>query len=204
MDHRYAQFLAPARDFTMRIHASRQGARLARELAAVWLRDREPTRPVADTALQLVAELAANAVLHGRVSGRDFLLELHLTDGDRTLRIEATDTRCERVPPARPPHSPPPDSEHGRGLVLVEALADRWGVAEGPVPRKTVWAEIDLAPEYGRPCSGGPGGPPQGADGERGPLPAPPPSLPPRGLTLSGEPGQSGWRRGGLGALGSP
>ncbi|MFE6094241.1 ATP-binding protein [Streptomyces massasporeus] len=32
----------------------------------------------------------------------------------------------------------------GRGLLLVEALADRWGVRLGPVPRKTVWAELDL------------------------------------------------------------
>ncbi|WP_175408789.1 ATP-binding protein [Streptomyces sp. TRM64462] len=178
MDHRSAQFLAPARDFTMQLHASRQGARLGRELAAVWLRSRELTRPVADTALQLVAELAANAVLHGRVPGRDFLLELHITDRDRALRIEATDTRGERLPPA-PAQSPPPDSEHGRGLVLVEALADRWGVAEGPVPRKTVWAEIDLVPEHGRPCAGGPGGLSQGTDGEKGPLQAPP--LPPVG-----------------------
>ncbi|MFF2327051.1 MULTISPECIES: hypothetical protein [unclassified Streptomyces] len=33
-----------------------------------------------------------------------------------------------------------------RGLLIVEALADRWGIDVGPVPRKTVWAELDLAP----------------------------------------------------------
>lgn len=38
------------------------------------------------------------------------------------------------------------DEPCGRGLVIVAALAGRWGVVEGPVPRKTVWAEIDLAP----------------------------------------------------------
>ncbi|MFJ6175160.1 ATP-binding protein [Streptomyces bacillaris] len=32
----------------------------------------------------------------------------------------------------------------GRGMLIVEALADHWGIAPGPVPRKTVWAEIDL------------------------------------------------------------
>jgi len=31
------------------------------------------------------------------------------------------------------------------GLVIVEALADRWGVIPGPPPRKTVWAEISPA-----------------------------------------------------------
>ncbi|TQO30722.1 hypothetical protein FHX79_112559 [Streptomyces cavourensis] len=29
-------------------------------------------------------------------------------------------------------------------MLIVEALADHWGIDPGPVPRKTVWAEIDL------------------------------------------------------------
>lgn len=45
-----------------------------------------------EAAEQVVAELAANAVLHGRVPGRDFRLRLTLrTDG--ALRIEVTDAR---------------------------------------------------------------------------------------------------------------
>jgi hypothetical protein len=35
-------------------------------------------------------------------------------------------------------------AEGGYGLLLVEELADRWGVVEEPVPSKTVWAELDL------------------------------------------------------------
>lgn len=42
---------------------------------------------------------------------------------------------------------PDDDAEHGRGLLIVGALADRWGVVPGPCPRKTVWAEIDLGAE---------------------------------------------------------
>jgi hypothetical protein len=42
----------------------------------------------------------------------------------------------------RPAHSL---DEHGRGLVLVEALADRWEVLDrDPAPGKTVRAELDL------------------------------------------------------------
>ncbi|WP_405826705.1 ATP-binding protein [Streptomyces sp. NBC_00838] len=81
---------------------------------------------------------------YGRPSGRDFPLELRRTDDGRVLRIEATDTRGDRVP-GLSPQLPPPDAESGRGLLLVEVLADRWGVASGPVPRTTVWAELDLA-----------------------------------------------------------
>ncbi|GGU99556.1 hypothetical protein GCM10010245_02300 [Streptomyces spectabilis] len=56
------------------------------------------------------------------------------------LRIEVTDTCGERMPSARPVS---PEAESGRGLLLVEALAVRWGVTLGPRPRKTVWAELD-------------------------------------------------------------
>ncbi|WP_245996346.1 ATP-binding protein [Streptomyces armeniacus] len=102
-----------------------------------------------ETAAYVVAELAANAVQHGRVPGRGFRLALALTPGDgsagdSTLRIEVTDARAERLPGTRR-HAPHPDDESGRGLLLVGALADRWGVIPGPVPGKTVWAELDLA-----------------------------------------------------------
>lgn len=54
--------------------------------------------PASDTAALLVAELAANAVTHGRVPGRDFELAVRLLG--RTLRIKVSDTRGERRPPA--------------------------------------------------------------------------------------------------------
>ncbi|MFF9022807.1 ATP-binding protein [Streptomyces eurythermus] len=44
---------------------------------------------------------------------------------------------------------PPPVGRVRRGLVLVEALADKWGVS----PRqsgKTVWAGVWLSPVTGR------------------------------------------------------
>ncbi len=132
----------------MRLHPSRTGARLARELAALWLSGGTATRAVTGDALQVVAELAANAAVHGRVPGRFFLLTLRLTSADSVLRIEATDTRPDRLPT---PQTPPTDSESGRGLLIVKALAARWGVTEGPTPRKTVWAELDLAPERDHP-----------------------------------------------------
>ncbi len=83
--------------------------------------------------------LAANAVTHGRVPGRDFRLAFYVVG--HTLRIEATDTRGDRLPRHQPPTA---NAESGRGLLLVEALADRWGVSEDRFPRKTVWAELRL------------------------------------------------------------
>ncbi|MEU2716024.1 ATP-binding protein [Streptomyces sp. NPDC007205] len=142
-------------NFSVRLSPTPRGARLARLLTEQQLRSWG--LPL-EKATQIVAELAANAATHGRVPGRDFQLLLYVV-GD-TLRIEITDTRSDRLPRLQPPVS---DGESGRGLVLVEALADRWGVTHGRHPRKTVWAEVTFpAPVAGGPCSGAMGGPSQG------------------------------------------
>ncbi|MFI1360772.1 ATP-binding protein [Streptomyces sp. NPDC020898] len=141
-----AQLGHTIRNFSVRLSPTPRGARLARLLAAEQLRSWE--LPV-DPARQIVAELAANAVTHGRVPGRDFRLTMYVIGG--TLRIEVVDTCGDRTPSPQPPSV---DAESGRGLVLVEALADRWGWGPGLRPRKMVWAEIDAAPEPGTPCSG--------------------------------------------------
>ncbi|MGW4512858.1 ATP-binding protein [Streptomyces sp. NPDC004393] len=152
-----AQLGPSVRNFDVQLSPTPRGARLARLLATEQLRSWGlPT----DRAEHVVAELAANAATHGRVPGRDFRLLLHVVGG--TLRIEVADTRGDCLPGVRRPAA---DAESGRGLVLVEALADRWGVAPGPRPRKTVWAELDFPPEPGRAGPGARGGPSQGTDG---------------------------------------
>ncbi|MFF2957503.1 ATP-binding protein [Streptomyces sp. NPDC057963] len=92
-----------------------------------------------DDAGHVIAELASNAALHGHMPGRDFRIMLSVTGG--TLRIEVADARGDVLP--RVPERND-DSEAGRGLLLVEAIAIRWGVRVGPFPRKTVWAEVAL------------------------------------------------------------
>ncbi|MFF7048702.1 ATP-binding protein [Streptomyces griseorubiginosus] len=131
------------RTFTQRLSATPRGARLARHLALDQLRawGLPYDTPVAEAVAVIVAELAANAVTHGRVPGRDFELRLSLVTG--SVRIEVTDTRAEPLPAVRPPG---PLDDGGRGLVLVEALADRWEVLDRePPPGKTVRAEVDVA-----------------------------------------------------------
>ncbi|MFJ5776644.1 ATP-binding protein [Streptomyces sp. NPDC093094] len=164
------------RNFSVLLSPTPRGARLARLLATEQLRSWE--LPF-ETAQHLVAELAANAVTHGRVPGRDFRLTLYVVGG--TLRIEVTDTRGDRRPRAG---RAAPDAESGRGLLLVEALADRWGVTEGPRPRKTVWAEVALPPRPGISCCGVVGGLPQGPTRGKNPHQAPP--LPPVPTAHSG------------------
>jgi anti-sigma regulatory factor (Ser/Thr protein kinase) len=136
--------------YAVPLSATRRGARLARLLAAeqldAWGVPSEPARLI-------VAELAANAVLHGRVPGRSFRLALAVTV-QGVLRIEVTDPSGDVLPVRESAAAEP--AESGYGLLLVEELADRWGVRRGPVPCKTVWAELDpcgpsahFAPEPG-------------------------------------------------------
>ncbi|MEV6837676.1 ATP-binding protein [Streptomyces sp. NPDC051133] len=134
-------------NFTVLLSSTPRGARLARLFAADRLRS---WGLPADPATLIVAELAANAATHGRLPGRSFRLTLHVVG--RTLRTEVTDTRGDRLPELRAPEV---HAESGRGLLLVDALADRWGVEEGRFPRKTVWAELRLtAPELAPAGSG--------------------------------------------------
>ncbi|MDX2675895.1 ATP-binding protein [Streptomyces sp. NY05-11A] len=132
---------APRGELTLRFSSTPRGARLARRLTAQQLTDwGYPHGGDANyTAQQVVAELAANAVTHGRVPGRDFELRLLLL-ADDTLRVEVSDTRGDRQLRI----VTDPEEEGGRGLILVWVLARTWGVAERPVG-KTVWAELPLA-----------------------------------------------------------
>ncbi|WP_053763862.1 ATP-binding protein [Streptomyces sp. AS58] len=134
----------------MRFTSTPRGARLARRLVAHRLNDwgHPYATPVNETLALITAELTANAVRHGHVPGRDFHVQLTLTED--TFRIEVTDTRAEKQPPSALP-APDFASEFGRGLLLVTALADDWGVApRQTAPGKTVWAELRV-PTGGRP-----------------------------------------------------
>ena len=93
-------------------------------------------RALRDVLELCVAELAANCVLH---TGSSFSVTVIRADG---VRIEVTDAGSGSVEPRRASDR----DERGRGLHIVETLADAWGVlpAEQP-PGKTVWAQFDLA-----------------------------------------------------------
>jgi serine/threonine-protein kinase RsbW len=72
----------------------------------------------------LVSEIVTNAIRYSRASERG---RIHLTatcDQDGGLHVEVIDPGGDTLPA---PGSPPADIERGRGLLIVEALADDWG-----------------------------------------------------------------------------
>lgn len=127
--------------FVQRFSATRRGARLTRRLTEYQLHAWGVPygTPLSETVTLVVAELCSNAVLHGCVPGRDFELRLVRDRESGCVRVEVSDTH-----PALPVRSAPDLHEDcGRGLLLVEALATRWGVSARVGSGKTVWAEID-------------------------------------------------------------
>ncbi|MFI5802607.1 ATP-binding protein [Streptomyces sp. NPDC051561] len=92
---------------------------------------------VEDSALLVLSELLTNAQRHGRIPGREVETRFLRLNGGAGVRLEVHDTS-----PRRPaPGAPDPYSCEGRGLLLVDGVADRWGVNDRSGPGKTVWAE---------------------------------------------------------------
>ncbi len=100
---------------------------LVKDAASAW-----GAGGVEDTLALLASELVANAVRHGesdveimiRLNGDAVRVEVRDRSGGDALRREATE-----------------DAESGRGLALVEALSEAWGV--DPTPEgKSVWFEL--------------------------------------------------------------
>lgn len=129
-------------EFTIRLSSTPRGARLARLLAeqqlAAWgvPYDSSTGRSVA----LVTAELASNAITHGRLPGRDFRLTLARLP--RAVHIEVTDARPERLLPNRSPVLP--DATAGRGLLLVDVYADRWGCTARDAYTKSIWADVGI------------------------------------------------------------
>lgn len=85
-----------------------------------------------DGLVLLVDELVTNGLDHG---GTTVKVECRRAP-DGAVEVEVTD----RGPGQPRTGTPALDSTHGRGLLLVDHLAIRWGVRPNPVG-KTVWAE---------------------------------------------------------------
>jgi len=87
-----------------------------------------------DDAVLVTDELVTNARRHGEAPR---ICRLSLIDHGRCLRIEVDDAS------SREPRIRTPDHTGGRGLILVDRLASRWGF-DHEDNHKTVWAELDL------------------------------------------------------------
>jgi anti-sigma regulatory factor (Ser/Thr protein kinase) len=92
--------------------------------------------------LQLLAsELVTNSVRHANLApGQHIELRVRIVPGN--VRVEVEDPGPGFTPT---PRRPGDRRDDGWGLYLVERIADRWGVVDGPPA--IVWFEIDWPAE---------------------------------------------------------
>ncbi|MER8103015.1 ATP-binding protein [Kitasatospora sp. NPDC094016] len=131
------------RTFAARLDSRTESTPIARQLLRAYLAALPTGDRYRDTAELLLGELFANAVQHTDAP-TDRLIEIRFSlTPDHRLRLEVHDAGTGR--PSL--HTPTPDDEHGRGVLLINELAEKWGCC----PRaggigKFVWALIAPTP----------------------------------------------------------
>ncbi|GHA97694.1 MULTISPECIES: ATP-binding protein [Streptomyces] len=127
------------------------GVGQARHCMREELRGNGVSDTVVDDAVLILSELLSNACRHGRPLGR----HAEVGDGDiraawrmnraGDLTVEVTDGGG----PTRPvPATPSVTARGGRGLNIISALAEKWGVRDDTSGEVTVWALV--ASDHGR------------------------------------------------------
>ncbi|MEU4150471.1 ATP-binding protein [Streptomyces sp. NPDC026659] len=101
-----------------------------------------------EVARLIVSELATNAIQHAQPADTSGFTDL----GAITLMLWPTDygfILAVSDPDPRPPAPRPHDASAsgGRGLILIQTMASRWGYSPTqPYPGKIVWAEVPARP----------------------------------------------------------
>jgi signal transduction histidine kinase len=125
-----------------RLRIAIAGGSRAPERARSWIESAASWLPaeLESTLLLLTCELVNNAVRHGGAA-EDQVVELELSALDTgRVRVQVTDPGVGFDPA---PRDLPIDEEGGWGLVLIESMAESWGVEHDE--RTRVWFE--LAPQ---------------------------------------------------------
>jgi anti-sigma regulatory factor (Ser/Thr protein kinase) len=92
------------------------------------------------------AELLTSEVATNSVRYADNAAAVRLSWLCPTLRVSVWDAN-PKIPDTAPPLPPSPDAEHGRGLLILDVMADRWGglmIGQKPygLGGKAVWFEL--------------------------------------------------------------
>ncbi|MER6323204.1 ATP-binding protein [Streptomyces coelicoflavus] len=126
-------------EITFRLSRCRQSVPRSRAALHAVLGDWGVSQEVLDSAELVLSELVTNALRVPVPGDRQVGVRIARSLTDGVLRLEVSDAGSGR-PEVRVPGD---DEIGGRGLLLVEALAHRWGVNErtGGIG-KTVWAEL--------------------------------------------------------------
>jgi len=121
---------------------SSTSVRQARSQLAAALYERDVLGSLVDDAVLILSEFVTNALRHARALNSGMIRVGWELTGDGLLRIEVTDGGGTTRPSTKP-YSMSVSAHAGRGLEIVDRLADRWGSQrEEGGDEYTVWAEL--------------------------------------------------------------
>lgn len=126
---------AAERRFRFELAAHPGSPAQARRLTRARLTGWSVCEDTCDTAALVISELVTNAIVH--TASTHVVCELH--DHDDLVRIAVRDEGC--APGEHHPSPRRPEEEHGRGLLLIDALCRAWGAQESGAGL-LVWAEL--------------------------------------------------------------
>jgi anti-sigma regulatory factor (Ser/Thr protein kinase) len=126
---------------TLSLGPGRRAPRLARRYVADTLEAWAVEAQDIEAAELVVSELVTNAVLHAPET-TSVTLELVLTDD--AVRVMVSDGSSHE--PRQPWSQAPWAAQGGRGVALVDTIADRWGTEPRSPRGKTVWCELKAEP----------------------------------------------------------
>jgi anti-sigma regulatory factor (Ser/Thr protein kinase) len=116
--------------------------RQARSQLANALYERDVLSSLVDDAVLILSEFVTNALRHARALDSGMIRVSWELSGEGLLRIEVTDGGGTTRPSTKP-YSMSVSAQAGRGLEIVDRLADRWGSQrEEGGDEYTVWAEL--------------------------------------------------------------
>jgi anti-sigma regulatory factor (Ser/Thr protein kinase) len=122
-----------------------------------WLEDLLPDCAARTDLLLLASELCTNAIVHSRSGEAGGQFSVDIDWAPHLARLVIGDQGSAKAPAIIVrPGDPAPLGESGRGLLLVDDVADDWGTASRP-NRRWVWADIDWQARGG-PLLAAPGG----------------------------------------------
>ncbi|WP_405971820.1 ATP-binding protein [Streptomyces sp. NBC_00988] len=115
-------------------HSARHIRRIVRSFLLEW-----DMRELSDTVELAVTELVANVVRHVPDRRCGLLLLRQMTG----VRVEVSDSSSQ-LPDLHTDFDA--ESENGRGLVILDAVTDKWGVTRASAGGKAVWFECQRHP----------------------------------------------------------
>jgi anti-sigma regulatory factor (Ser/Thr protein kinase) len=117
-----------------------EAAAAARQLARQVLGD---DNPETETAVLLISELVTNSIVHSKSGEPGGSITIALCPGPAGILIQVSDDGGASEPcvAALPDDTADDTAEHGYGLRLVDALAERWGTISSPDARIT-WCRV--------------------------------------------------------------